>query len=107
MTEVFIKKVFINNNKQIGYEVEDKNRKIMTVNRSNLGKLLSSGYKLTNATISKSGVVRVASSIPREESHRVEDDIHSIEQCYTLTGYFINKANQVMGYEVFVENAYI
>lgn len=60
-------KVFIQEGKQIGYEVMRVDGSIIKVGRDQMVQAVSLGHKYANATISKSGVVRVSSDVPRED----------------------------------------
>ena len=60
-------KVYVQNKKQIGYEVMHVDGSIIKVGRDQMVQAISLGHKYANATISSSGVVRVSSDVPRED----------------------------------------
>lgn len=60
-------KVFTQDNKQIGYKVMRADGSIIDVSREQMIQAISLGHKYANATVSNSGVVRVDSSVPRED----------------------------------------
>lgn len=60
-------KVFTQNNKQIGYKVMRADGSIIDVSREQMIQAISLGHSYSNATVSNSGVVRVDSSVPRED----------------------------------------
>lgn len=62
-----IVKVFTQNNKQIGYKVMRADGSIIDVSREQMIQAISLGHSYSNATVSNSGVVRVDSSVPRED----------------------------------------
>lgn len=62
-----IVKVFTQNNKQIGYKVMRAGGSIIDVSREQMIQAISLGHSYSNATVSNSGVVRVDSSVPRED----------------------------------------
>ncbi len=61
-----IVKVLTQGNKQIGYKVMRADGSIIDVSREQVIQAISLGHSYSNATVSNSGVVRVDSSVPRE-----------------------------------------
>lgn len=59
--------VYTQDNKQIGYKVMRADGSIIDVSREQMIQAISLGHKYANATVSSSGVVRVDSSVPRED----------------------------------------
>lgn len=62
-----VTKVFIQDNKQVGYKVMRADGSIIDVPREQMIQAISLGHSYSNATVSNSGVVRVDSSVPRED----------------------------------------
>lgn len=60
-------KVFTQDNKQIGYKVMRADGSIIDVSREQMIQAISLGHSYSNATVSNSGVVRIDSSVPRED----------------------------------------
>lgn len=58
--------VHTQDNKQIGYKVEKSDGNVIRADRDQMLQAISYGHKFINATVSNSGVVRVDSSVPRE-----------------------------------------
>lgn len=62
-----VTKVYVQEGKQIGYEVMRVDGSIIKVGRDQMVQAISLGHKYANATISLSGIVRVSSDMPRED----------------------------------------
>ena len=61
-----VTKVFIQDNKQVGYKVMIADGSTIDIPREQMIQAIRLGYSYSNATVSNSGVVRVNSSVPRE-----------------------------------------
>lgn len=62
-----VTKVYVQEGKQIGYEVMRVDGSIIKVGRDQMVQAISLGHSYANATVSNSGVVRVSSDVPRED----------------------------------------
>lgn len=67
MADLKVIKVFIQDNKQVGYKVMRADGSIIDVPREQMIQAISLGHSYSNATVSNSGVVRVDSNVPRED----------------------------------------
>ena len=67
MSDLKVIKVFIQDNKQVGYKVMRADGSIIDVPREQMIQAISLGHSYSNATVSNSGIVRVDSSVPRED----------------------------------------
>ena len=58
--------VYTQDNKQVGYKVENSYGNVTRADRDQMLQAISYGHKFINATVSNSGVVRVSSDVPRK-----------------------------------------
>lgn len=58
--------VYTQDNKQVGYKVENSYGNVTRVDRDQMLQAISYGHKFINATVSNSGIVRVSSDVPRK-----------------------------------------
>ena len=69
-----VTKVYVQDNKQIGYEVMRVDGSIIKVGRDQMVQAISLGHSYANATVSDSGVVRVSSDVPRKAIYTDSQD---------------------------------
>jgi hypothetical protein len=67
MADLKILKVFEQDGKQVGYQVQKADGSIIQVDKKTLITSKNGGHSFVNATISDTGVVRVNKDVPREE----------------------------------------
>lgn len=101
-------KVFTQNNKQIGYKVMRADGSIIDVSREQMIQAISLGHSYSNATVSDAGVVRVDSSVPREDINANKEstkvlDYHGDITEFLKEGKPITKFKSFNPYEGFKE----
>lgn len=82
-----IVKVFTQGNKQIGYKVMRADGSIIDVSREQMIQAISLGHSYSNATVSDSGVVRVDSSVPREDINVNKKSTKVLDYSGDITGF--------------------
>lgn len=82
-----VTKVYVQEGKQIGYEVMRVDGSIIKVSRDQMVQAISLGHKYSNATVSNSGVVRVSSDVPREDINANKEPTKVLDYKGDITGF--------------------
>lgn len=79
--------VYTQDNKQVGYKVMRADGSIIDVPREQMIQAINLGHSYSNATVSNSGVVRVDSSVPREDINVNKKSTKVLDYKGDITGF--------------------